>query len=83
MHVDCARLPVVGAPAQALEKLSTREHDARTLRKHNEHLELDERQLRRLTANIDGSARHIDAKLAALDELLALTRQVRGGGSPQ
>ena len=83
VHVDRARFPVIGAPAQALEELAPREDDAGALREHDEHLELDERQLRRLAANIDGSARHVDAKLAALDELLAFARQVRRRGSAQ
>ena len=86
VDVDRARLPVVGPSAQALEQLAAREHDAGALREHDEHLELDERQLHGLAAHVDRSARNVDAKLTALDELLALARRGaatrRGGEAP-
>jgi len=77
VDVDGARLPVVGPAAQALEELAAGEHHARALRQDDEHLELDEGQLRWFSAHLDGPSGYVDAKLAALDELLTFPGQVR------
>ena len=77
VHVDRARLAIVGAAAKSLEQLAAREHDAGALREHDEHLELDERQLYGFAANFDRTSRNVDPQLAALDQLFALAGEVR------
>ena len=76
VHVDRARLAVVGARHAAARGA----RDARTRRPDSdasthEHLELDERELDRLAANLDRAARDVDPQLASLDHLVALARR--------
>ncbi len=83
MDVDGARLAVVRAASEPLQELAPREHDTGARRKQNEHLELDERELYRLTANVDRPAWQIDSELAPLDHLDAIAADVRRGGAAQ
>src|SRR5262245_60118147 len=53
VDVDRPRLAVVGAPADPLEQLPSREDDARLGSEQREELELDERQLDRRSAYLD------------------------------
>src|SRR5919106_1377648 len=80
VHVDRPRLSVVGAAAQALEQLAPREYDARARGEEREHLELDERQLDGLAADLDRAPREIDPELAPLDHLHPLPPEIRRRG---
>ena len=72
VDVDRPRLPVVGPPSKSLEQLAPREDDAGARGQHGEHLELDERELDRLPADLHRPPGEIDAHVALLDDLLPL-----------
>jgi len=77
VDVDGSRLAVVGTTAEPLEQLPTREHDARARGEDNEHLELDEGQLHHLAPDGHRAPGQVDSQLAPLENLFALTGEVR------
>ncbi len=83
VHVDRARLAVVGAPADPLEQLAPREDDARLGGEQREQLELDERQLHGLAPYLDRPPWEIDHDVAAVDQLVAATGQVGRRRTPE
>src|SRR4249919_2439521 len=83
VDVDRARLAVVRPAPQSLQELAPREHDAGALREDDQHLELDERELDGLPANVDCPSGNVDPELAPLDELLPFSGEVRRRGAPE
>src|SRR6185503_7548282 len=83
VDVDRARLAVVGAPANALEELPPAEHHARLGGEQREQLELDERERDGLTPHLDGASRQVDDDLAAVDQVLPATCEMRVRGASQ